>query len=129
MNEKYNYLFNQFGFNTKRNDVFEQFNFEINSLIKSQNSNLTNLRSKFDYYIKEKNSNNITISDFTFEIGIDGIIFFHKDYPNYFYSFKYLKKFQIYTTENNYDDKKEEWVFSEDYLMYIITDIYKMKNA
>ena len=129
MAEKYRYdvLVKDLKFNDVRNKIFDDLNSEINTFI-SQNDNYKDLKdflSKFEAY--KNNYPDITLYGFKFGIRGNIIYFYHKDFKDFTYSISYVKKFQI---SLNYDgsDAKDEWIFNDDFLMYLIYNVYDMKN-
>jgi len=124
----YNKLFKKYGFKDydTRKKVFNSFISIIEDFInKNQYDDSICLYMKFLKYY-ETNKSSISIDDFEFSLSYyyNDIIFYHKNFPKYYYEFQYLK--QIFIYESN--EFKEEWVFSEGYLSYLIYKIYHMEN-
>ena len=108
------HIFNDLKFGEVRNQIFDRLNSDLDTFI-SQN----------DEYKKHKKD--IIYFNFKFDIHGIEIRFYHKDYQRRIYSIKNLKKFQ-FSKHSDGSDAKDEWIFDDDYLMYLISKIYKMKN-
>ena len=131
MEEKGNYdqLFNKLGFKDVRNRIFESLNKDIQSfLLLNNHININDLRSKFREFKKFKKSEMI-YCDFIFELYGDMFFFYHKDDKNKEHTFQIsnLKKFNI-SLNSDGSNGQEEWVFDESYLIYLINEVYQMKN-
>ena len=127
MVEIYDTLFNDLKFGEVRNQIFDRLNSDLDTFI-SQNDeykNLEDFKGKFIEYKKHKKD--IIYFNFKFDIHGIEIYFYHKDYQRRIYSIKNLKKFQ-FSKHSDGSDAKDEWIFDDDYLMYLISKIYKMKN-
>ena len=129
MAEKYVYdiLFKDLQFNEVRNKIFDKLNSEINTFI-SQNNDYKDLKdflAKFKVY--KKNHPDITLFDFKFDIHGNEIYFYHKDSENITYVIDYLKKFQI-SLNSDGSEAKDDWIFNDDFLIYLISKVYNMKN-
>lgn len=126
MEEIYDILFNQLEFGSIRNKIFDRFILEMDKFLTERKYNGSNefLDKCYEYL----NSNpEFTYSKFKFGIFSNSFCFYHQDYEDYPYLITNLKKFHI---SSNYDgsDAKDEWIFNERYLMYLITKIYKIEN-
>ena len=126
MDGMYDMLFKELKFGNVRNAIFEKLNSDIEAFIFEKKYNgLNDFFSKFKEYIKL----NPEIIYFNFKFVIRGniIYFFHPDYAKLIFKITILKKFQI-SLNSDGSDAKNEWIFNNDYLMYLIYKIYKMKN-
>ena len=129
MAEKYRYdiLVKNLKFNDVRNKIFDDLNCKINTFI-SQNDDYKDLKdflSKFEEY--KNNYPDITLYGFKFDIRGNIINFYHKDFKDFTYSISYVKKFQI-SLNSDGSEAKDEWIFNDDFLMYLINNVYNMKN-
>ena len=123
----YDFLVKDLKFNDVRNKIFSDLNSKINTFI-SQNDDYNDLKdflSKFEAY--KNNYPDITLYNFKFDIRGNIIYFYHKDFKDFTYSISYVKKFQI---SLHYDgsDAKDEWIFNDDFFIYLIYNVYNMKN-
>ena len=123
----YDFLVKDLKFNDVRNKIFSDLNSKINTFI-SQNDDYNDLKdflSKFGAY--KNNYPDITLYNFKFDIRGNIIYFYHKDFKDFTYSISYVKKFQI---SLHYDgsDAKDEWIFNDDFFIYLIYNVYNMKN-
>ena len=126
MNEIYDLLFYKFEFEKVRNEIFDKFSSEIEAFIFEHKYNdLKDFLSKFIEYKKFKSD--ITYFKFKFNNMGNILYFFHEDYKEYIYTITNLKKFKISLCADG-SNAKDEWIFNDDYLMYLISKIYKMKN-
>ena len=127
MDEIYDILFRDLKFNEVINEVFNKLSSDLDKFISKNDEykNLEDFQDKFKVYIKHKND--ILNSNFTFKVNGNMINFYHKDYTKILFTIDYLKKFQI-SSHSDGSDAKEEWIFNNDYLLYLIHKIYKMKN-
>ena len=125
--ENYNQLFNKLGFSDVRNIIFESLNKDIENFLSSNNlKSLNELECKLIEFKKYKKSE-INYYNFIFDIYGDMFYFYHKDYKAHTFHITNLKKFNI---SKNSDGTKgrDEWVFDDSYLIYLINEVYKMKN-
>ena len=127
MDNIYDILFKNLKFSEVRNQIFDELNSDLDTFI-SENSEYQNLEDFKDKFIEYKN-HKIDIIYFNFKFDIHGnlIHFYHKDFQQNIYVITNLKKFKI-SQYSDGSDAKDEWIFNNDYLMYLISKIYKMKN-
>ena len=131
MKEKYDILFKKFGFKEVRNKIFDELIYEIKNFTNNngQNDNdfnLNNLTSKFEEY-KQIKKTKIIFYEFIFDSCSNQLYFYHQNYENYTFKISKLKKFQV-SSNNDASDAKDEWIFDNHYLMYLVSEVYKMEN-
>ena len=126
MEEIYNILFNDLEFESVRNEIFKKLNSDIhNYLAKIKYKGPNDFFNKFKIYQESKP--NITYCNFKFVIEGNNIVFFHKDYISYKFKITNLKQVQI-SKNSDGSEAKNEWIFNDEYLKYLVNKIYDMKN-
>ena len=123
----YDVIFNNLKFNEAINEVFNNLSSDLDKFISENDEykNLEDFKDKLKAYINNKND--IDNSNFKFEVNGNTINFYHKDFTNVLFTIDYLKKFQ-FSSHSDGSDIKDEWIYNNDYLLYLIHKIYKMKN-
>lgn len=123
----YDILFNTLGFKEIRNEVFEEFYSKISKFNKSKNKDIQkHLLRSYKQYIHTKNEF-IQIKNFIFKSDLSFLYLYNINYPKFLFTFEYLKKVDIFTDEN-FNESNKEWIFGEEYLKYLVTNIYNMKS-
>ena len=113
-------FFERYEFKEIRNDIFKGFYDKINNY----GGQDTSVVDKYNLYLSENDNKLISIKNFTFKIFANKIILCPSDEHLYLY-FDEIKIINIF------DEKSvphEEYIFSANYLKYIIYNIYEMKN-
>ena len=126
MEKIYDMLFNELEFKSARNDIFENLYSAIENFLKKKKYKGPNdFFNKFKLY--QESNPNITYCNFKFVIKGSNIVFSHKDYNNYNFKITNLKKIHI-SKNSDGSEAKDEWIFNDEYLKYLVNKIYEMKN-
>ncbi len=126
MDELFDKLFSDLGFDEKRNKIFDNLYSDVDNYFKDNNNDESkDFISKFKEY--NKRHPNIIYFGFKFKTMIEIVYFYHQDYECYTYEIKNLKKFKISSNPDG-SNSKEEWIFNDNYLHYLVYKVYNMKN-
>ena len=112
----------QFNFKEVRNEILKEFYLKVQ---KDENSKIPLLK-KYQEYLKNNNNKLIKINDFQYEYDNDSIYLCHVNDDKCSIRIKEIKLFKIYKNKNL--PLIEEYICGEEYLQYIIQNVYKMKN-
>ena len=125
MNELYDILFKDYGFEAIRNKIFDNLISNIEGFFKKNEYNgPDDFLSKLKEFLKF--NPNFIYENFKFKFLGDSAYFYHQKY-NFDYNITTLKKYEI-SLNSDGNDAKEEWIFNYNYLMYLIFKVYNMKN-
>ena len=125
MDKIYDRLFKDYGFEAIRNKMFDNLISNIEEFFKKNEDNGQNdFLDKLKIFLKF--NPNFIYENFKFKFVGDSAYFYHQKY-NVNYNITTLKKFEISLNYNG-NDAKEEWIFNDNYLMYLIFKVYNMKN-
>ena len=125
MDKIYDKLFKDYGFEAIRNKMFDNLISNIEEFFKKNEDNGQNdFLDKLKIFLKF--NPNFIYENFKFKFVGDSAYFYHQEY-NVNYNITTLKKFEISLNYNG-NDAKEEWIFNDNYLMYLIFKVYNMKN-
>ncbi len=113
-------FFERYKFKNIRNDIFKEFYDKINKY-GEQN---TDVVDKYNLYLSENDNKFISINNFTFKTFAENIILCPPDEHLDLY-FDDIKIINIFDEKNV---PHEEYIYSANYLKYIIYNIYEMKN-
>ena len=117
---KFDTLFNNYQFTNVRNDVLKQL------LFKLQNIGEKSLTEKYSKYLNSERNNLISVNGFTFDLGFKKIILYPASNKYFYFKFERIKLVKIYDEDKS--EIKDEYIFNEKYLKYILKNIYGITN-